>query len=177
MKAIHALFAALLMLGFAILPMPASADADAQRFLEAIYQKYIGQDTSGVSLDSNEALLNYFTPELAAMIALDAERSRKSDEPPVLDGDPFIGAQDWDIKDVAVTVKDTGPGKAVGTVIFTNMGDKQSVELELKKIPQGWRIDEIRWSEGSLREILKGGGDDNDSNGNDDRELPEARKL
>jgi len=173
MKAIHGFFAALLMLGFASLPMPARADSDAQKFLEAIYQKYAGKDAAGVALDGNEMLLQYFTPELAAMIAFDADRSQKNDEPPVLDGDPFVGAQDWDIKDVSVAVKDTGPDKAVGTAVFTNMGEKQSVELDLKKLPQGWRVDEIRWADGSLRDILKGDG----GNSDDDKELPETRKL
>jgi hypothetical protein len=36
------------------------------------------------------------------------------------------------------------------------MGEKQAVELDLKKLPQGWRIDEIRWPDASLRGILKG---------------------
>ncbi len=122
MKIIHGFFAAaFIMLGLAILPMPARADADAQKFLEAIYKKYVGQNTPGIVFDTSEAALAYFTPELAAMISSDAESAQKNDEPPVLDGDPFIGAQDWDIKDLAITVKDIAPGKAMGFVSFTNM--------------------------------------------------------
>lgn len=169
MKAGHGFAAAFLMLGFTLLPMPARADADAQKFLEAIYQKYAGQNTQGVLLTNNETVLAYFTPELAAMIWSDAEQARKNDEPPILDGDPFVGAQDWDIKDVAVTVKDVAPGKAMGLVSFTNMSERQTVELDLMKLPEGWRIDEIRWSDGSLREILKNGGEE--------KEPPETRKL
>src|SRR4029078_12685047 len=170
MKIFHGFFAAFLMLGFAILPMPARADAEAQKFLEAIYKKYVGQNTPGVIFDNNEAALAYFTPELAAMIAGDAGRAQKNDEPPLLDGDPFVGAQDWDIKDVAITVKDTAPDKAMGLVSFTNMSEGQTVELDLRKLPQGWRIDEIRWSDGSLRELLKGGD-------GGEKESPETRKL
>ncbi|HVT54790.1 MAG TPA: hypothetical protein VHD34_01900, partial [Xanthobacteraceae bacterium] len=103
MKAVHGFVAAFLMLGFALLPLPASADADAQKFLETIYQKYVGQNAQGVLLTNHETVLAYFTPELAAMIWDDAEEARKKDEPPVLDGDPFIGAQDFDIKDIAIT--------------------------------------------------------------------------
>jgi hypothetical protein len=152
--------------------MPARADADAQKFLEAIYKKYVGQNTPGVVFDNAEAALAYFTPELAAMIAGDAERAQRNDEPPVLDGDPFVGAQDWDIKNVAITVRDTGPDRAIGLVSFTNMSERQTVELDLKKLPQGWRIDEIRWSDGSLREILK-----NDGGGTDEKESSDTRKL
>jgi hypothetical protein len=169
MKTVHGFVAAFLMLGFALLPVPARADAEAQRFLEAIYQKYVGQNAQGVLLTNNETVLAYFTPELAAMIWDDAEEARKNDEPPILDGDPFIGAQDFDIKDVAVTVKDVAPGKAMGLVSFTNMSERQTVELDLRKLPQGWRIDEIRWSDGALREILKNGGEEKQS--------PETRKL
>jgi hypothetical protein len=171
MKIVHGLCAAFLMLGLAALPMPARADAEAQKFLEAIYKKYVGQNAQGVSLDSNEAVLAYFTPEVSAMIAGDANRAQQNDEPPVLDGDPFIGAQDWDIKDLKVIVNDVAPDKAMGLVTFMNMNEKQTVELDLKKLPQGWRIDEIRWGDGSLREILR------DSGGTDERELPDTRKL
>lgn len=172
MRIFQGLLSALLMIGFAALPMPARADAEAQKFLETIYKKYIGPNTPGISLDNSEALLGYFTPELAALIAADAERSQKNDEPPALDGDPFVGAQDWDIKDVAVVVRDTGPDKAMGLATFTNMGEKQAVELDLRKFPQGWRIDEIRWADGTLRGILRGEG-----GGTDEKEMPDTRKL
>jgi hypothetical protein len=172
MKTIHGFFAAFLMLGFAILPMPARADADAQKFLEAIYKKYVGQNTPGVVFDTGEAALAYFTPELAAMIAADAESAQKNDEPPILDGDPFVGAQDWDIKDLAIAVKDIAPGRAIGLVSFTNMSERQTVELNLKKLPQGWRIDDIRWSDGSLREILK-----NERDAPGEKESPDTQKL
>jgi hypothetical protein len=172
MKTIHGFFAAFLMLGFAILPMPARADADAQKFLEAIYKKYVGQNPPGVIFDTSEAALAYFTPELAAMISSDAESAQKNDEPPILDGDPFVGAQDWDIKNLAITVKDIAPGRAIGLVSFANMGERQTVELDLKKLPQGWRIDDIRWSEGSLREILK-----NEGGAPGEKESQDTQKL
>lgn len=158
MKFVHGLVSTLLLVSFAMLPAPARADAEAQKFLEAIYKRYVGQNTPGVALDNNEKLLGYFTPELAALITADAEQAQKNDEVPALDGDPFVGAQDWDIKDVSVTVKDVGPDKALGLASFSNMGEKQAVELDLKKLPQGWRIDEIRWPDATLRGILKGEG-------------------
>ncbi len=171
MKTVHGLAVLLLTLGFTVSPLPVKADAEAQKFLETIYSKYTGQNSPGVVLDSNDVLVGYFTPELAAMIALDAARSQKSDEPPALDGDPFVGAQDWDIKDLSITVKDIAPDKAAGLVSFTNMGEKQIVELNLKKLAQGWRIDDIRWADGTLRGILKGEGDGGE------KELPGTQKL
>lgn len=170
MKIVHGFFAAFMMLGFAFLPAPAKADTEAQKFLESIYKRYVGPDTPGVPLDTKEALLSYFTPELAAMIAADGARAEKDNEPPTLDGDPFVFAQDWDIKNVAVKVKDTGPGKAVGTATFTNFGEAQQVELNLVKLTAGWRIDDIRWPDGTLRDLYKSGMPEKESS-------PDMRKL
>jgi hypothetical protein len=165
MRLVHGFLAALVMLGSGISPAPAKADAAAQKFLEGIYQRYVGPDTPGIALDSKETLLSLFTPELAAMIAADSARAEQESEPPALDGDPFVFAQDWDIKNVAVAVKDTAPGKATGIVNFTNFGEKRTIELSLVKLPAGWRVDEIRWSDGTLRGILTGEGSGKDENG------------
>lgn len=170
MKIIHGFFAAFMMLVFAALPMPAKADTEAQKFLESIYKRYVGPDTPGVPLDTKEALLSYFTPELAAMIAADGARAEKENEPPTLDGDPFVFAQDWDIKNVVVKVKDTNPGKAVGTATFTNFGETQEIELNLVKLPVGWRINDIRWPDGTLRDLYKNGMPEKES-------APDMRKL
>lgn len=170
MKIVHGFFAAFMMLGFAVLPVPAKADTEAQKFLESIYKRYVGPDTPGVPLDTKDALLSYFTPELAAMIAADGARAEKDNEPPTLDGDPFVFAQDWDIKNVAVKVKDIDPGKAVGIATFTNFGEKQEIELTLLKLPVGWRIDDIRWPDGTLRDLYKNGGPEKES-------MPDTRKL
>jgi hypothetical protein len=168
MRPVHGFFAVFVMLGFGILPMPAKADAAAQKFLEEIYRRYVGPDTPGIALDSKKALLSLFTPELAAMIAADSARAEQENEPPALDGDPFVFAQDWDVKNVAVTVNDTGPGKATGVVSFTNFDEKKTIELDLVKLPVGWRVDEIHWPDGTLRGILTGEGPDKDENGSRD---------
>jgi hypothetical protein len=53
-------------------------------------------------------------------------------------------------------VKDTAPGKAVGTVKFKNIGEPQTVALDLIKLENGWRIEEIRGpSTKSLRALFK----------------------
>jgi hypothetical protein len=168
MKTAYGFAIALVMTALSVLP--GRADADAQKFLEGIYSRYVGQDAQGAPLNSNEAILSYFTPEVAALIALDAQRSQENDETPALDGDPFVGAQDWEIKDVVITVRDTGPGKATGVAKFTNLGQPETVELDLKKLDRGWRVDEIRWSDGSLRAILKGAA-------SPEEDLPGTQKL
>jgi len=42
----------------------------------------------------------------------DQNEAAKRSEVGALDGDPFIDAQDWEIKDFDIAVADTAPGKA-----------------------------------------------------------------
>jgi hypothetical protein len=53
-----------------------------------------------------------------------------------------------------VDVADKGPTKAEATVQFANGGQENSVTLLLVKLNNAWRIDNIVWTEGSVREIL-----------------------
>ena len=94
-------------------------------------------------------------PELAKLIEDDAAAAAKAGDVPSLEGDPFIDAQDWQINSFAIAVKDTGPDKALGTVKFNNLKENMAVELDLVKLKEGWRIDEIRTKTGSLRDLFK----------------------
>ena len=76
-------------------------------------------------------------------------------EPPALDGDPFVGRQDWDISDLAIEVKETGAVKAIGTVTFMDSGKPQKVVLELLRSGNDWRIADIEWGSGSLRGLYR----------------------
>lgn len=139
----------------AVLVLPAAADEAAQKFVTDIYAQYSGPDT-GIVLDTREAAEKYFTPEVVELMEKDGEQAAQDDSPPALDGDPFVGAQDWDIKNVAVSVTDISPERAVGLVTFANQGEQKLVQLDLKKLDTGWRIDDIRWSDGTLRGLYKG---------------------
>lgn len=139
----------------AIFARPCAADDEAQRFVASIYAKYGAPDTQGVVLDSKEALEKYFVPELAAMIDADGIAAERENRPPALDGDPFVDAQEWDIKNVAIVVRDDTPEKAVAIVSFFNQGEPRQVELYLVKLAAGWRIDDIHWREGTLRGLYK----------------------
>ena len=145
---------------FALLPgaMTGTAFAagqSAQNFLNGIYAAYKGKNSKGIPLDNHAAYARYFTPVLARLIEDDAAAAAKAGEVPSLDGDPFIDAQDWQINSFTIAVKDTGPDKALGTVKFKNQKENVAVELDLVKLKDGWRIDEIRTKTGSLRDLLK----------------------
>ena len=74
-----------------------------------------------------------------------------------LDADPFLDAQDWEIEGVEVAVRDTAAGKARATVSFKNLGQPQTVILDLVKLKQDWRIADITWDrKATLRGLLTG---------------------
>jgi hypothetical protein len=132
--------------------------ASAKSFLTAIYQAYIGnsaQSAKGVSLTDPDAIRRYFSPGLASLILEDGAGARGPGNTIVLGDDPFVGRESWDIADLAVDVKETGPAKAVGTVSFTNFGKPEKVVLELLKVGADWRIAEIKWGPLTLRSIYR----------------------
>jgi hypothetical protein len=153
--------AVLLAFGLAILSLLVTgavraADPAAIAFLESIYRTYGNPNSPGTRIHSKAALDRYFTPELAARIDKDAKAAKRKDEPPALDGDPFIDAQDWDIKGLKITVSERDTDKASAVVSFANFGEERKVSLELAKTAAGWRIDDIHWREGSLRGLYRG---------------------
>ena len=134
---------------------PRAAETSAQDFLAAIYATYKGKDAKGIPLTDRGVPARYFTPALARMIEADARAAAKRGEVGNLDGDPFIDGQDFDISAVAIDVKDVAPNKALGTVKLTNFGKETAILLDLAKLKDGWRIDDIRMPSGSLRAVFK----------------------
>jgi hypothetical protein len=132
-----------------------AAEPSAQNFLNGIYAAYKGKNSKGVPLDNHAAYARYFTPALAKLIEDDAAAAAKAGDIPTLEGDPFIDAQDWQINGLTIAVKETGPDKALGIVKFKNVKESMAVELDLVKLKEGWRIDEIRTKTGSLRDLFK----------------------
>jgi hypothetical protein len=149
------LFAALAVISLFLAPVQAQSP-DAKAFVENIYKRYLGKNTPGLDLSTREALDLYFTPSLADLIDKDAKEAEKQQEAPLLNGDPFVDAQDWEITDPAVTVQtqDNAQG-ATATATFKNFGKTVTVRLALQLTPKGWRVDDVFWSEGNLRGLYK----------------------
>ena len=137
------------------LPPAAAAEQSAREFVTAIYATYKGKDSKGVILDKAATIRRYFEPTLAAKMIKDQNAAAKRREVGALDGDPFIDAQDWDIKDFDVAVADTAPGKASATVKFTNFDKAATVVLDLVKLKDGWRIGDITWRRDGKDEKLR----------------------
>jgi hypothetical protein len=147
----------------ALLIGPASAFAVATEttpkvFLEAIYQKYVGdsaKNATGIPLDNYADIRRYFSVGLARLMLEDRASAKKRDDIPILDGDAFIGHQDWAIADLTVEVKESGPSKATGIVTFTNFGKPEKIVVETLNAGDGWRISDIAWPDGTLRELYR----------------------
>ena len=148
-------------IALAVLPVPpafAGGGSAAKAFLADIYQRYVGSSAStakGISLNSVKTVRSYFTFGLASLIIEDRASAANRGEPPVLDGDPFIGSQDWDISNLAIEVKDTRALKAIGTVTFMNSGKSEQVVLELLRFGNDWRIADVVWESGTLRALYR----------------------
>ena len=145
--------------GFALLTATASsmaAEETPKAFLEKLYANYVGPNRKGVMSDSDKVLARYLTPDVIKLMDKMYAAAKKADEVPALDGDPFVDAQDWEIKRFDITVDQAGDDNATGRVHFKNQDQEKSLTVDLVHLKAGWRIDDIDWggSEGTLRKLL-----------------------
>ena len=138
-----------------ILATTASADTSPQAFLESIYKAYEGKDSKGVEW-SGSKFGQYFDKELTRLYEADLKEAKG--EVGRLDGDPFLGAQDWEVSNVRVTVPESSGRSSKAKVDVTNMGKSYSINIALVKESAGWRISNVQWPDdrGSLRAVLDG---------------------
>jgi hypothetical protein len=120
-------------------------------FLRAIYDPYLKADFKG---QPYWQVSRFFVPELAHAIEADMREAKRRGEVPKLDGDPFLDAQDWEIRNLAISVKADGP-KATGEVTFDNLGKAKKITIDLVQIQAGWRIADIKSPSGSLSDLYK----------------------
>jgi Protein of unknown function (DUF3828) len=131
-------------------------DASALAFVKAIYNSYTRHGSDGVRIDNGPKLRRYFEPQLAEVMNKDQEVAAKHHDEGTLGSDPFIDAQDFDIKTFDVAIKDTAPGKVTATVTFTNLGSPTTIVLDLVMIKNAWRIYDITWSWDGKPATLRG---------------------
>jgi len=135
-----------------LLPFAAEAqEQTAQAFLQSIYAPYLKRDFKGQPY--TEAA-RFFAPDLARAMDRDMRQAKQRGQPPTLDGDPFVDAQEWQV--TALIVRSSGGSdSATGVVTFENFGKPKRLAIELVKTPAGWRIADIAGSGGSLRSLYK----------------------
>ncbi len=70
--------------------------ASPQAFVDGIYKHYLAKQQKGPSLAS-AAIRRYFASPLADAMVKDFADAQNASEVPMLNGDPFIDSQDWEI--------------------------------------------------------------------------------
>ena len=150
------LLAASLVLAACAAPQSGGFDSP-QALLDDIYGQYADKPAgSGIDMAAPGIVARYFTLETAALIEADAARAKAADEAPVLNGDPFVGSQDWQITDLDKAVaKSAEPDQTMAIVKFMNYGQPAEVKLHLAQSAKGWQIADIDWGYDSLTKILQ----------------------
>jgi hypothetical protein len=142
--------------GASIASRALAADITALAFVTALYSGYKGNDSPGHALDTEGAIRHFFEPSLAALMVKDQKLAAKRGEVGLLDFDPFIDAQEWDISNFDIGVTDVAPGRARATVKFVNLGKETTVILDVVKIKNDWRVSDITWLRDGKWESLRG---------------------
>jgi hypothetical protein len=132
-----------------------AADPSASAFVTAIYNAYRGKDAKGVPLDNERIIRRYFEPTLAAAMAKDQKAAARRNEVGLLDFDPFLDAQDWDVGAFDIVVSDAAAGTAKATVKFANQGEAMTVVLDLVQAKNDWRVYDITWLHDGKTESLR----------------------
>jgi hypothetical protein len=99
----------------------------------------------------------FLTPELNAAIDAYFARPVPDDEPPPINGDPFTNSQEYPrgFRIAAVGEDET---TASVDIVFTHEGADRPMSVLLRRTAEGWRIDDLRYEDGTtLRELLAGG--------------------
>ena len=92
--------------------------------MTAIYNSYVDKHAKGVPLDSERVILRYFEQTLATAMAKDQKAAARRNEVGLLDFDPFLEAQDWEVEafNIDIALADIAAGKAEATAKFVNFG-------------------------------------------------------
>lgn len=128
---------ALLVVLLGLWAAPALAFDDPKALVDAIYAPYT---TLGVAQEQDPA--QYYSERLRGLVATNAAAA--GDNPaPVLDFNPFIGATQALLRDLAVGTPVGNAQRAIVTVSFGNFGEVSLLALSLVKEPEGWKVDDI----------------------------------
>ncbi|MGD0149815.1 MAG: DUF3828 domain-containing protein [Xanthobacteraceae bacterium] len=132
-----------------------AADPGATAFVTAIYSAYKGKDAKGVPLENERIIRRYFEATLAAAMANDQKAAARRNEVGLLDFDPFLDAQDWDVGAFDIAVSDAAAGTAKATVKFVNQSEAMTVVLDLVRAKNDWRVYDITWLHDGKKESLR----------------------
>ena len=141
------------------LPLAARAATridDPEKFVRGVYAQF---EKSHDAKEPDDA----YSTRLSDLFALDTKEA--GGEVGRIDFDPWINAQDFEIRNVRVTSQavESAPSRRIVRATFKNIGTQEDIRFYFEKTKQGWKIDDMRsagkeaWT---LSLILKYGWDD-----------------
>ena len=83
-----------------------------------------------------------FSPTLMQLWEESAARSEGA-EIPIIDFDPYINAQDYDLSGLTIADPVITGDEAMVAVAFENFGEPQELRFWLVRVEEGWKIDDI----------------------------------
>lgn len=129
---------------------PAAA-TDPADVIRPLYDRYRTDPavTTFPSLEESAPWSDSLRALLVAMMA----RSRARQEP-ILDFDPIIGAQDWQLQNLNVTTDALSENShAVVRAAITNAGFNEDILFDLIWEHDAWRINNVRGKDWDLRQV------------------------
>ena len=123
-------------------------------FIRSLYHFHQPWKEQANWFGDKRALSKYFDKELTALFLKDAECEKQQEGVCNLDFDPIYDAQDFDEKPIKLQIAAMAGQPDSFKVMFTNLGPRTLI-YRLTNAPSGWRISDIKYSEGlSLKELL-----------------------
>jgi hypothetical protein len=155
---VRALLALLFSLACGIAVAQPVPDRTPEDLIGFIYKQYVGKKPDDAIFRWTEKAMadRLFEPTLARGL-IRALNSPANREGPVIDFDPFVDGQDFEIKSYSLRPEQKGADKARIVAVFDNMGEPRRVAYDLVLTKAGWRIHDISWGKGrgSFRRILR----------------------
>ena len=131
-----------------------AAPTPPEKVVTGLYGAHKGKADPLVYPASKKLLGAYFEKGLLSLFLKDQSESKG--EVGKLDFDPLYHAQDFDIKDFSVALVSQQKDSAEVAASFKNLGTSEKIVFLLSPTAQGWRIANIKFSDGStLKGILK----------------------
>ena len=92
------------------------------------------------------AKAKFFSAALLRMIVADEKRAAKRNQPPNLDGDPFVDAQEATVNDLKISVVSADRAKASVLADFDRgEGKREKVTYSMALERGAWRVDDIAY--------------------------------
>jgi hypothetical protein len=135
---------------FALAPEGGSGDAraaDAERHVADLYKQHDANKSPFFQTTDRRRVDAFFTKPLADLIWKDANESKG--EIGAIDFDPLYATQDLDKKNFAIGKASLNGETATVVATYTNDGAKMRITYLLKMQDGSWKIDDIKYQEGS----------------------------